>query len=344
MDPAGFEPAASTLRTSNRALKGGEIEIGDISEDSTEEKPIEKNLSREKPLNLAQIIKKHVVKDEKRFMEYLTGKERFQRGMVEKRATTYFTALKNLPEIAEPRELINANLKETPVLAVRALFDYLQTYTDIRSIAGYSFEEWRKFLIVPKREKVKKVPRIPRETVNAAYEAIQDDLKTFYKILLYTGLRGEHAHKLYMLKKKAGKPMRFTKEEIYKFPSIPAVAYIDSSPAAARGKDTDIAVFPASFIPELLGYTYPGYTIDHIRRKFSAAGQTTKTDFTGKHLRKFHAQLLMKNRVDRLIIDYLQGRQPRGSTVLLDHYASPDEEATRQYAEVLNSSETFPTL
>jgi len=284
-------------------------------------------------------------------MEYLLGDGRFKRGLSQDRATAYYNRLLELPDIPEPRSLIELELKEYPVLAFRALLDYLQTYTDIRTISGYPFDEWRTYLVQPPRDAPGKVSRVPTDQVIAAYKSIPDNLQTFFKFLMYSGLRSEHGLRLFQQKEQAGKPMRFTRNDIITFPGIPAAAIDSTAAAAKRGKKSEIALFPASFIEELINYEYPGYVKETVSSKLRDAGKQikplfpTEPAFTMKSLRKYHAQMLLNNGVDTLIIDYLQGRKPRESAVLISNYASPDEAAARQYVEkVLNASDTFPLL
>lgn len=258
----------------------------------------------------------------------------------------------DLPDIPEPQALISLGLGEYPILAIKALLDYLQMYTKIRSISGYPFDEWRTFLIQPKREQQGKVKQVSTEQVIAAYKATPDELKTFFKMLMYTGIRGEHAVRLYEQMQQAGRPMRFTRADIIAFPDEPGAVAIDPTPAAAkRGKKAEIALLPASFVDELIRYEYPGYAKGTVSSRMSDVGDAIKSSFPGspkfsmKSLRKYHAQMLLASKVDTLIIDYLQGRQPRESAVLIAHYASPDEEAASQYVEkVLNGAKTFPDL
>jgi len=332
-----LNPRPLRCERSEGLQREGEIEIGER---------IGENFS-----DLAEVIDTHIKPQKGAFLQYLTGEGRFERGITKTRATAYYNRLLELPDIPDPQSLIVLNLPEYPVLALRAMLDYLGIYTKIRSIAGYSFDEWRAFLVQPKREAPGKVPPIPTEQVTAAYMATPDDLKTFYKLLMYTGLRSEHALRLYQQKKKAGKPMRITRDEIITFPGITAAAIDTTSAAAKRGKKTQIALFPASFIEELTTYEYPGYVKDTANSKIREAGKMItplfpdSKPFTVKLLRKYHAQMLLNNNVDTLIIDYLQGRKPRESTVLIQNYASPDEAAARQYVEkVLNAPATFPDL
>lgn len=332
-----LNPRPLRCERSKGPLEEGEIEIGERIGDNF--------------LNLAEVIETHIKPQKEAFLQYLTGEGRFERGIVKTRATAYYNSLLKLPDIPDPQSLIALNLPEYPVLALRAMLDYLGIYTKIRSIAGYSFDEWRAFLVQPKRETPGKVLPVPTEQVTAAYMATPDDLKPFFKLLMYTGLRSEHALRLYQQKEKAGKPLKFTRGDIITFSGIPAVA-IDSTPAAAnRGKKTEIALFPASFVEELINYEFPGYVKETVNSKIRDAGNQINPlfpeskPFTVKSLRKYHAQMLLNNKVDNLIIDYLQGRKPRESAVLIQNYASPDEAAAHQYVEkVLNAPATFPDL
>ncbi|WP_292489491.1 hypothetical protein [Methanoculleus sp. 10] len=134
----------------------------------------------EESFTLAEVIKKHVKPKKKEFLQYLTGDGRFERGITRSRAVNYYNKLielAELPEITEPQALIPLNLIENQVLDLKTMLDYLGTYTKIRSIAGYSFEEWRAFLIQPKREAPEKVPPVTTEQVTAAYVATPDNLK-----------------------------------------------------------------------------------------------------------------------------------------------------------------------
>ena len=333
-----LNPRLLRCERSDYARDGGEIAIGEQIGD---------NFS-----NLADIVKEVVIPRKDEYMEYLQGDSVYQRGLSKDRATAYYNRLIDLPDIPEPQALITLGLGEYPILAIKALLDYLQMYTKIRSISGYSFDEWKTFLIQPKREQQGKVKQVSTEQVIAAYKATPDELKTFFKMLMYTGIRGEHAVRLYEQMQKAGRPMKFTREDIITFPKVAGAAAIDPTPAAAkRGKKAEIALLPASFVDELIRYEYPGYAKGTVSSRLSDVGDAIKSSFPGspkfsmKSLRKYHAQMLLASKVDTLIIDYLQGRQPRESAVLIAHYASPDEEAASQYVEkVLISANTFPDL
>jgi len=286
------------------------------------------------------------------FYEYLiTPKAKHGRGITEAKARTYISSLSQIPEsINTPDDIIALDepLKENPTKALRAFFDYLEIHHNQKTISGDDLERWRKIVKTPEVKAAGKVNAITNEEAEALYHAIDPKVRTFYKFVIFTGLRMEHAYKLLS---------DLYDDEIFKPKNHPEVAYIETERIAqSKQKQSALAVFPRAFIPELMIITNNiGSGLDFIEKALSSGGKAIQPHFmhlytarekaeakeTGKQLpprmsgkvtRKFHAQILTDNGMDSVLVDYLQGRN---ISVGHSRYGEPIEPILEKYGEIL---------
>ncbi|MCQ1538596.1 hypothetical protein FTO68_06300 [Methanocalculus taiwanensis] len=373
MDPAGFEPAASTLRTP----ASSDSELEKLSALSALDNNIENSEPRGKldtPLNSINhyILKYAYVKgtnelppapiteyEKKELFQYLIGPEPYGRAITVQRARTYINALNNTVKplnLKDPRELMKANLKETPILGLAALIEYIDKIHEVETIGGYTVERWKAFIKAPKRGKTKKRKELETEEIEAVYHELSPEIQPFFKMLVYTGMRGSQL--IRMMKAFDPSAIRTSKKH-------PKISWYDTSDLSTGTKETEIAFFPSSMIPEIEKYRIPNYHESTLTRMIRDAGAriaprfihlSTDTEIreaggeapvrvTTKQIRKYQAQALIESFGDRspdtTMIDYIQGRSLR--SVLLTNYVNPQETAAAVVNQALDSLPTFKT-
>ncbi|RQD89757.1 hypothetical protein D5R95_02015 [Methanosalsum natronophilum] len=193
-----------------------------------------------------------------------------------------------------------------------------------------------------------KVNVITNGEAEAPYHAIDPRARTFYKFIIYTGLRMDHAYKLLS---------DLYDDEIHKPKNHPKVTYIETERIAqSKQKQSALAVFPRFFIPELMKVMNNiNIGLDLIEKSLSSGGKAIQPHFlhlytarekaeakekgkplpprmSGKVTRKFHAQIFTDNGMDSVLVDYLQGRN---ISVGHSRYGEPIEPILEKYSEIL---------
>lgn len=158
------------------------------------------------------------------------------------------------------------------------------------------------------------------------YQRLDPDLKTFYKFLVYTGMRGKQAYDIL----KAWNPDKIQRlSKTVDGEKIHYAKYATSE--VSRGKkNAFFAYFPAEMIEELNKYTLPG-TVNNISQKIQRQATTDeKRPINVVNLRKFNNNILQKGKaIDSNTANYIQGRRPKG--VSQKYYDDLEGFADEQY-------------
>jgi intergrase/recombinase len=138
--------------------------------------------------------------------------------------------------INKPIEIRDILLKDKEERGLRNLFNYFED-EDIDEICGYNLEKWRRFVKIKKSGVVEIY--VNDEEIKKAYQECPLEMKTIYKLLVYSGNRLTHIHQ--MLK-------NFDERNIIMDGEI---AHYPTSFLSSGTKSTFHLFFPASFIPEI---------------------------------------------------------------------------------------------
>ncbi len=335
MDRAGFEPAASSMPRKREIspemsrIKNRES-IQDSSEKILEKKP-EKKIQ-----TINELWMKYHPAPERTDMEsWLKGgkktyKNEFADYMIKykdktaapKKARWYINALASLPPMRNPVDVKRAypDMKDHHIRAYRNFINFLYDMKEMEMILGYSKERWLEQVKARQPGISKSVAKeFSDGEIIAAYEHCPDDLKTFFKFLIYSGGRATQCIDVIQT---------FDPNNLHISKYDKRVAYYEAFDKSSGTKDVFNLFIPASFIDELKAYKMPDLHIDTIYRKIKHG------KFSSSSSRKYAANLLADNEVHYDIIDFLQGRTPQ--SVVAKNYISLLKQSTKAYAKILD--------
>jgi len=132
---------------------------------------------------------------------WLAHKEEFNtwlqlREITPKTKQTYMSSLTRFFEknkINKPKDVRNFQLKDKESRGLRNLFNYCED-EEIEDVVGHNIEKWRRFIKIKKTGVVEIY--VNDEEIQEAYEACSNDLKPIYQLLVYSGNRLKHIHKM----------------------------------------------------------------------------------------------------------------------------------------------------
>jgi intergrase/recombinase len=280
-----------------------------LNNNLTEIEPLRSNYSQKK--SLKNILKLNDVWFEckSNFEEWLHHKK-----ISEPTKKEYFSALSRFfgsKIVNKPIEFRDISLKDKEERGLRNLFNYFED-KEIDEICGYSLEKWRHFVKIKKSGVVEIY--VNDQEIKEAYEACPDDLRSIYRLLVYSGNRLTHVHK--MLQEFDERNI-IIEDEIAHYPT-----YFLSNGT----KQTFQMFFPASYISELKEIkNLKSY--DNIMKKIQCDRVTAKT------IRKWHLNLMIKEGVTESVADFIQGRA--SVTVGSAHYLNKVQQATDQYSRLI---------
>ncbi|RXE56400.1 hypothetical protein ABH15_09965 [Methanoculleus taiwanensis] len=248
----------------------------------------------------------------KEYGEYLLN----VRKITEKKARWYINDMEKLPPISSVPDLVLASLRENSTKAFRNFIHFLEDLKGYDSILGIPPERWLK----PAKVKQSGVVEIyvSNDEIREAYEHCPDELKTFFRLMMYSGSRGTHL---------IGLIKSFDIRQVIIDEEYPEVAHYPTSELAKGTKRTFHVYFPASLVSELKCYSLPYEHEDTIYKKLAHDRVNSKT------IRKWHMNFMIKQRVTESIADFIQGRA--AATVGSAHYLNKVQNATEEYEKLI---------
>jgi len=255
--------------------------------------------------------------------------------------TDYTGALEESKPISRPPDIgtytqtygvpVTSKLKR----GIYKLIKYNQIRHASNDLLGYDEKLWRvQFSIVDDQEGTRSGTHIvdmTAEEIRSGYQRINPSLKTFYKFLAYTGMRGEQAYDIL----KSWNPSNI--ERFTATVDGQTVKYCRySTEEVSRGKKNSFyAFFPAELEKELNDYTLPGSADTVLERLRRDATTDPARPINAINLRKFQNNTLQKgSAVDNHVANYIQGRRPKG--VSGKYYDDLAGFAVEQYPKALH--------
>jgi intergrase/recombinase len=213
--------------------------------------------------------------------------------------------------ITRPQDFRTLKLKDKEERGLRNFLNYCED-EDIDDVAGYSIHKWRRYIKI-KKSGVTEI-YVSDDEIRNAYKSYPEDLKPVYQLLLYSGNRLAHIHK--MLK-------HFDERNIVVDGDI---AHYPTSSFSSGTKRTFHVFFPTSFIPTLKSINQI-YGYDHYSKKMRRGRVSAKT------VRKWHLNMMVSEGVNEGTADFIQGRAP--ATVGNAHYLNKVKHAKEAYKKII---------
>jgi len=219
---------------------------------------------------------------------------------------------------------------------VYALLRYVKIRHASSTLLGYDHELWRiqfttKAQSNEGERSSSRVKDLTAEEIREGCSRLNPSLQTFFKFLVFTGMRAEQAYDVL----KSWKPERV--ERFTRTIEGEKIAYARYATSDfSRGKKNSFyAIFPAALLKEIEGYSLPG-AVDSLTLQIRrAATQDKARPINASNLRKFNVNMLRKGKaVDPDVAEYIQGRRPKG--VGADRYVSLKDLAVEQYPIALH--------
>ncbi len=214
-------------------------------------------------------------------------------------------------EINKPKDVRNFQLKDKESRGLRNLFNYCED-EEIEDVVGHSIEKWRRFIKIKKSGVVEIY--VNDEEIQEAYEACSDDLKPIYQLLVYSGNRLKHIHKMLQ---------NFNEKNII---IDGDVAYYPTASFSEGTKNTFQVFFPVSFIPKLK-------TISQLKAYETIMKGIRYDRVSAKTIRKWHLNVMIKEGVTESLADFIQGRA--AMTVGSAHYLNKVQQAKDEYCRIM---------
>ncbi|WP_440951582.1 integrase [Methanococcoides sp. FTZ1] len=227
----------------------------------------------------------------------------------------YRSALRTFFEnnvVQKPNDFRKLKLKDKESRGLRNLFNFCED-EEIEDVAGYNIDRWRRFIKIRKSGVVEVY--VTDEEIKEAYNACPEALKPVFRLLVYSGNRATHIHK--MLE-------NFDERNIIIDGNV---AHYPTSSFSKGKKKTFHVYFPISFIPELK-------TIGKPRCYYNITEKIRQGRVSAKTIRKWHLNMMIKDGVTESIADFIQGRA--ATTVGSAHYLNKVQRATEEYAKVID--------
>ncbi len=237
-----------------------------------------------------------------------------------KKAVWYINALSRLPPMSKPADAMKAyaDMGDHHIRAYRNFINYLHDMKEMDEVLGYSIDRWLD-PVTAKQSQPDVKKDYTDDEVTAAYAHCPDDLKTFFKFLIYSGGRATQC-------KEVIDTWRPENLHISKYDE--RVAYYDAAEASSGTKNVYNLFIPATFVEELRAYKLPYSHIDSIYEKLR------HETFSAKSTRKYSANLFADEEIDANIIDFIQGRTPK--SVVAKNYFNLVKRGTQAYVKILD--------
>ncbi|MCM1987776.1 integrase [Methanococcoides seepicolus] len=217
--------------------------------------------------------------------------------------------------INKPKDIRKLNLKDKESRGLRNLLNYCED-EEIEDVVGYNIDRWRRFIKIRKSGVVEVY--VTDEEIKEAYNACPEVLKPVFSLLVYSGSRATHIHKMLET---------FDERNIIINGNI---AHYPTSSFSEGKKKTFHVYFPTSFIPDLNSIGKP-------RCYYNITEKIRKGRVSAKTIRKWHLNMMIQDGVTESIADFIQGRA--ATTVGSAHYLNKVQRASVEYAKVI---EQFP--
>jgi intergrase/recombinase len=243
-----------------------------------------------------------------KFQEWLKHKD-----ISEPTKRDYFNALMRFFEnqnISKPIEFRDISLKDKEERGLRNLFNFFED-EEQDEICGYGLDKWRRFVKIKKSGVVEIY--VNDQEIKEAYISCPTEMKSIYKLLVYSGNRLTHIHQ--MLKS-------FDERNIIKDGDV---AHYPTSFLSSGTKSTFHLYFPTSFIPELK-------RICNLKSYCSVLKDIQCGRVTAKTIRKWHLNTMIREGITESVADFIQGRA--STTVGSAHYLNKVQQATNQYNKI----------
>jgi intergrase/recombinase len=243
------------------------------------------------------------------FKDWLSAKD-----VSETTKRDYYNALTKLfdnESVQKPQEFRKLELSDKEERGLRNLLNYFED-EDVDELCGYTIEKWRRYIKIKKSGSVDIY--VTDEEIQEACEAYPDDLRPIYQLLMYSGNRLSHIHR--MLK-------TFDERNIV---IDGDVAHYPTSSFSTGTKRTFHVFSPTSFITTLK-------SIDKIYGYDHYAKNTRHNRVYAKTIRKWHFNLMVKERVTESLADFIQGRAP--ATVGSAHYLNKVQQSKEEYRRIV---------
>ncbi|AKB40028.1 integrase [Methanosarcina mazei] len=213
--------------------------------------------------------------------------------------------------ISKPIEFRDIPLKDKEERGLRNLFNYFED-KEIDDVCGYSLEKWRRFVKIKKSGVVEIY--VNDEEIKKGYEECPDEMKPVYSLLVYSGNRLTHIHR--MLENFDERNIVIEGE----------VAHYPTSYLSSGTKKTFHLFFPTSYIPELR-------KLCSLKSYCSVMKDIRSGRVTAKTIRKWHLNVMIKEGITESVADFIQGRA--SATVGSAHYLNKVQQATNQYRRLI---------
>jgi len=227
----------------------------------------------------------------------------------------YRSALRNFFEnnvVHRPKDIRKLKLKDKESRGLRNLFNFCED-EEIEDVVGYNIDRWRRFIKIRKSGVVEVY--VTDEEIKEAYNACPEVLKPVFSLLVYSGSRATHIHKMLD---------NFDERNIIVDGDV---AYYPTASFSEGTKKTFQVYFPTSCIPELKSIGKP-------RCYYNITEKIRHDRVSAKTIRKWHLNMLVQAGVGEGVADFIQGRSP--TTVGSAHYLNKVHQATLQYDRVLD--------
>ncbi|WP_305064112.1 integrase [Methanococcoides sp.] len=243
------------------------------------------------------------------FYEWLNFKD-----ISKKTKQGYRSALRNFFEnnvVHKPKDFRKLQLKDKESRGLRNLLNFCED-EEIEVVVGYSIDKWRRFIKIRKSGVVEVY--VTDEEIKEAYTACPEVLKPVFSLLVYSGSRATHIHKMLD---------NFDERNIIVDGDV---AYYPTASFSEGTKKTFQVFFPTSFIPELKSIGKP-------RCYYNITEKIRHGRVSAKTIRKWHLNMMIKAKVTESIADFIQGRA--AMTVGSAHYLNKVQQAKNEYQGVI---------
>jgi intergrase/recombinase len=213
--------------------------------------------------------------------------------------------------VYKPQDFRAITLKDKEMRGLRNFFNYFED-EDIDEVLGYSIGKWRKYIKI-KQSGVTEI-YVTDEEIKEALDTCNDDIKTLFKLVAYSGSRLTHLYEMVQC---------FNEQNVI---TDGDVAHYPTSHLSKGTKKSFHIFLPSSFIPELK------------KMKLEKAYKTLTKDLqcgrvSVKTVRKWHLNAMISEGVSESVADFIQGRAP--ATVGSAHYLNRVKQAKVEYQKII---------
>ncbi|WP_370575336.1 integrase [Methanomethylovorans sp.] len=218
-------------------------------------------------------------------------------------------------DVQKPNDFRMLKLKDKESRGLRNLFNYCED-EEIDILAGHPLEKRRRFVKIPKSGVTEVY--ITDEGVQDGYVSCPAELKIVFKLLVCSGNRLAH---LYQMLQHFDEKKAVIDGDIAHYPS---------SEFSSGNKRTFQIFFPTVYISEIRSFQSPD-KYKTVSKKLQVGRVSAKT------IRKWHLNVMIRERVTESLADFIQGRAP--ATVGSAHYLNKVQQAKEEYRRILGNFE-----